>query len=522
MEIYDFTEGKCYDDWEKLFKVSKTNLSYKLKDLEKNEQIQDERKEDLQETIFLLYECKRMLSEVKKFKNIGLLYKDICPIYENKINDIENELNIYLYNKKNCTYIEYLNLKYNVRIIMKQIGGILSCSDWQSPGISTGNIKEYGYNQIEKETYMRTGGSLFVKQYEKKLLKELYESDNKAKSKLLGYMTSSGMKALELSLMIYKVISREQMKMYYQCNYYYEGITLIRNLFPYSISLSVSEIYSKLDNNEEIGCILLEPGTTWPIGEGIDLDKFFNKLKLHVQKGPLFIIIDRTIVSIAEEIHLNYSKYMKNNQVLITVESGLKYYQYGLDIVNFGFCTIYGFICRIPAYIELTEHLINVISAIPDPALIKRLPEVNRLMVQKRLKRMARNSNLLFSFFKYLKVKNIINEIHQSVSNEKLLKIEEIPWNGTLIYIQNGINKTLADYETLSNRIINHSKESLSIHKGGSFGFDTMRLSACEELENPLNCSLRISVGRDTLFDLINKIIFFKSFFLDFNTTYLK
>ena len=89
---------------------------------------------------------------------------------------------------------------------------------------------------------------------------------------------------------------------------------------------------------------------------------------------------------------------LPSHVVLIIVESGIKYFQLGLDLTNLGFVTFTGNIFRMKDFVDIINHLSSVLSAIPDPVLLQRLPDPNLPFVEERLDRMARNTRLLCSF----------------------------------------------------------------------------------------------------------------------------
>lgn len=502
-------------DWESIFLCSTKDTKKYINEIYNSEQTFCERRYDLSELIWLTDECDIKFNMFKQCLKENQFQNELVNIYAKRIQLIRETINYY-FEKIECISMEiFLKIKYDLRSIMKELGGLITSSDWQSPASCRYNIQEYGSLQVERDKYMRTSGSDFVKEYDKKFLEEYYDIPQRVNKRVVGFSTSSGMKALELALFIYKTISKEQCQVYYQSNFYYEGLTLIRNFFPNSKSLLVEEIYEKIDKNEEIGCLIIDPGTTWPFGEGIDLGLLFEKLKKHNQKLPLFIIVDRTITSTANQLIEKYCDFVQYNQVLISFESGLKYYQYGLDIANVGFIVIYGSIIRMKNYIDLIMHLLHVISAIPDHSLIRKLPTPCLEMAEKRLSRIARNSNILYSLFIYLKERLIIKEVYRSINCKEPLYMENKKWNGSLLYIKLHNYSTFDDYDKLASELFLEDCNKLYITRGSSFGFDTMRVGACMDMDNESNCTLRISVGRDTLPEILEKAIYFKNFFIE-------
>ncbi|WJH35259.1 hypothetical protein N6H14_04115 [Paenibacillus sp. CC-CFT747] len=347
-----------------------------------------------------------------------------------------------------------------------------------------------------------------IEAYETAFLQEYYPMSEGARSRTQACLTSSGMKALEVALLLYRTMTDRPLPLYHQVGYYYEGITLIRDLYPDARAVTVEDIYAMLDRGEEMGCLLLEPGLTWPVHEGIDLDLLFRKLERHRQSTPLFLIIDRTLTGMANPFFERYADRMPGHVVLVSIESGIKYWQLGLELTNLGFLVLSGEPVAHPETEERLTHLMGVLTGVPDPALVWRLPRPSRSVLERRMERLARNTNVLYSFLQERRKEGRVSRVYHSVQAGQGLRAGREPWMGSLLYVQLPGVVHYHEYEELAKHWAETAEPALCIHQGGSFGFDTMRLAAVEESpEREFNSALRLSVGRDTAEELAAKLV---------------
>ena len=71
-------------------------------------------------------------------------------------------------------FLNFIKLKYNIRAVFKNLSGILTSSDWQSPAISTGSlVKEKGIGQINEDVYMRMNGHEFVTNFQDRFFQSI-------------------------------------------------------------------------------------------------------------------------------------------------------------------------------------------------------------------------------------------------------------------------------------------------------------------------------------------------------------
>lgn len=468
-----------------------------------------ERLEDIDELIWLIDD---VLDKAQIFLNIpyanDVLTNIISPELD-KLFRLRRQLEDS--KSKPLSIDDYLKYKYLFRIILKCITGTIASSDWQAPADSAGIIFEHGLAQTERDEYMRSGGSNFVKKIEVDYFREYYMIADSNAHHMYMRFTSSGMKALEMAIISYLNIQTDlSLPVYYQSNFYYEGITLIQALYPTAQSVATEELYQVLASERPIGCLLVEPSTTWPVGSEIDFDLVIKLLKRHKQKRPLFVIVDKTLSSIFNQPFLNDMNDLSKNVVIVTIESALKYYQFGLDLVNLGMISFYGKIFRFIQYRELLDHLMAVLTAIPDHGLILRLPSPNYRAVQNRLLRMARNCDFLYRVLLERKEEGGFYQVFRSFSdsNSKFSCNGQV-WRGNLLYVMLRKELAFSSYITALQNFLLCAPKRLCIQRGGSFGFDTLRLCCVEDFYGTESSALRISVGRDTVSEMIDKCRFF-------------
>lgn len=470
-----------------------------------DERMQEDREESKEELKWLLNECIYKIESIDECFIDSIHEQDLAVVFKKRVADLIDHIDTCDLLETSSYFTEYMKIKYKIRILLIQLAGVWSSSDWQSPSITRSELKEQGLRQIEQNTYMRSYGSEFIKTYTQDLINAYFDMSYECRRKIIGYLTCSGMKAMEAALISYKMIVKESFPVYYQLGFYYEGISLMESLLENVQSLSVEEIYAKLDSEDPIGCLVLDSATTWPAYVGIDLDILLKKVKTHKQDNLLFIIIDRTMASISSQLINQYGDNLPSYVVLICVESLLKYYQHGLDITNIGIILYVGSIFRIPKFSELINFLLKTLSATPDPSLVRRLPRPNRTMLEIRLSRMARNTHLIFSFFQYLQKKKLVCNALLGIDPDANLLIGKTKWVGSLLYVQLSKLYTLKDYEVISLKMVEDAPAALHFHNGTSFGFDTTRISHVFNYleEKDESFALRISLGTYNMKELI-------------------
>ncbi len=411
---------------------------------------------------------------------------------------------------EHCNFDTYLAAKYEIRTLYKQVGSTLTGSDWQTPSIElshhvAGAPVELGFIQEEQGTYMRTYGSEYVKAFEDEVMKAFYPMSDACRSQCIRFLTSSGMSALELALVAYKKHTGEQSPCYVQSGFYCEGADLTSALLHHSQELSVERIYEELERGTEIGCLIVDPGVCWPVKSAVDLELLFAKLEGHTQDKPLYIIVDRTLTGVANPLFKRYGDRLPSHVVLISVESGIKYYQYGLDLVNVGFVAAVGAALQEQRIQEQWIALLGQLTAGADPLMVRQLPIPDAERLTARLQRLNRNAYWIESFLRYLKASGVVQAYYSSVKPSEQYQMEGLPWLGSVFYIQLHGEWREADYQAWINELVAGAPDELHLTSGGSFGFDTFRFNTVTDPTGQLN-ALRMSVGRDPLGQLLVKL----------------
>jgi hypothetical protein len=463
--------------------------------------------DDFAELEWLLGECRFKLERIEAETDPHLYPIDF---YRGRIGNLEARLKRWRQRPSDWTSSVFLTVKQDLRLMLKQLGGLLASSDWQSPSSTPGPFKEQGDLQEEQNVYLRTSGSEMIKAYESAFFVEYYPMSERLRRRSIGFLTNSGMKALEVALIAYQTFAGGHLPMYCQAGYYFEGMSLIRDLYPQAKLLSADGIYALIDSGEPIGCLLLEPGVTWPVHDAVHMELLFDKLSRHRQDHPLFIVIDRTLTGIANPLFDKYADRLPDHIYLVCIESGIKYFQFGMELTNLGFFAVYGKELEHEETRERFVHFMNVLSGIPEPAAVWRLPRPSRVMLEKRMTRLARNANRLHDFFGDRLSKGQLISLYRSVQPKQRLSFGDEPWNGSLLYMQLPGMVTFQDYEAAACDWVKRSPPGLNLHFGGSFGFDMLRIGAVMESEEwAHNAALRISVGRDLASDLELKMHYF-------------
>lgn len=470
------------------------------------------KKERLKELNWLLYQCTNKAEEALNIFNKKTNETQVLQLVINRIHQISNEIQY-----SNLGQNEFLSAKHEIRSILAQIAGTWSSTNWQCPSTTNSYIKEKGISQVEENTYTRAYGSEYVKAYEKQFIQEYYKIPSELSSRTLGYITNSGLKALETALLVYKQITGDKFPVFYQEGSYYEGISIQRIFLNDAREVHVSGIYDLLDSKEEIGGIIIDSATTWPASEGIDLDLFFEKVRTHEQKSPMVIIYDRTLSSVSIQLFENFAKDLPLTIVLISIESAIKYYQYGLDLINLGCIVMYSSLFRIKKYFDLIDYTFRILTASPDPTLIMKMPAPSIQLIEERMIRFSKNMELYVSFFKFLKKEGLVSEVLTSINLDKRLKILGMNWTGSLIYVTVGHLYTHKQYEDFAAYVVKNAPPELHLHMGAGFGFDTTRLSTVYNvlMDSDGRCALRFSVGTESRNEIFHKCNYLYNCFKD-------
>ncbi|MBP1989720.1 hypothetical protein [Paenibacillus eucommiae] len=492
-------------DWTTLLRGSDAELELAWMHVEMND-----RKEDLSELGWLLQGIRKKLQVYqeafpdKQFElDLEAAFTQQTDLLQQRVDGYENKLEA-------CDLDAYLSLKYEIRLLFKQLGAILAGSDWQSPckrlGSAAPDISaEAGFAQEEEGTYMRSYGSETVKQYEEASIEAFYSLSEGLLKQSVGFLTSSGMKALELALFSYKSITQQTMPFYFQKGFYGEGVDLATMLLNAPLEVDPEAIYTKVEANETIGGLLVDPGVCWPVRPAIDLARLFEGLAHHKQNAPLYVIVDRTLTSIANPLFVRYADRLPDHVVLISVESGIKYLQYGFDLANVGCLVALGRALESAEHREKWVSLLSLLDAGADPVTVRQLPEPDLKRVTSRLCRLNRNAYWMDAFLRHMVREGKVASFYHSVEPSSQFMLKGQPWIGSLFYIQLPGERTEQDYQAWIDRFVAAAPEEEHFVSGGSFGFDTFRMNAVTDATGK-ETALRVSIGRDPLVQLLWKL----------------
>ncbi len=151
--------------------------------------------------------------------------KELSGAFRHRADQLLAELAHYDLHPMGCGFDRYITLKYEIRTLLKQLGPMLSGSDWQTPCKLLSDQEpeasaEVGYMQEEQGTYMRSYGSEFVKSYERRFAEQFFPMSYDCRQRSVGFLTTSGMKALEVALIAYKTHTGEAYPLYYQSGFF--------------------------------------------------------------------------------------------------------------------------------------------------------------------------------------------------------------------------------------------------------------------------------------------------------------
>ncbi|GAA3411366.1 hypothetical protein ACFFNY_19880 [Paenibacillus hodogayensis] len=409
-----------------------------------------------------------------------------------------------------CDWDAYLTLKYEIRLLYKQLGAIVAGSDWQSPcktwgGPDTDFAEEVGFVQEEQGTYERGYGSEAVKAYEEASLDAFYPMSGQTRERSVRFLTTSGMKALELALVAYKSTTREALPFYIQEGFYGEGIELTNTLLNDPLELDVAGLYAKVEANAPVGGLLVDPGVCWPVRPAVDLARLFEGLSRHRQEQPLYVIVDRTLTSVANPLFAKYADRLPSHVVLVSVESGIKHMQYGFDLANAGFLVATGRALEAAERREQWVTLLALLDAGADPVAVRQLPAPDLQRVIARLSRLNRNACWMDAFLGHAVREEKVSVYFRSVDPSPDYKLDGREWIGPLFYIQFPGYRSVAQYQSWIDSFVVSAPAEEHFVSGGSFGFDTFRMNVVSDADGT-EAALRVSVGRDPFVRMLSKL----------------
>ncbi|WP_010273090.1 hypothetical protein [Paenibacillus senegalensis] len=483
-----------------------------------HQQEMEDRLADLRELRFLLNGVKGRLNQFREAYPDDRFEQELSEVYERQLSRIERTLSKYEKDIQTCDLVAFLELKYAIRKSYKQIGSLLAASDWPSPCISlgdsvSGEAAESGYGQLEEGTYQRSYGSERVKQHERAVQKAFFPVPPGSQHNVLCFAASSGMKALELALAVSKS-SSGSLPQYYQAGFYGEGVELAKVLLGNPVEMHPDEIYRRIESNERIGGLMVDPGACWPVHLPIDLERLMRGLHRHQQDDSLYVIVDRTFTTITNPLFENYLDKLPEHVVLIIVESGIKYLQYGLELSNVGYVAAAGQRIGRPEERERWIEHLAILDAGADPMAICQLPEPDLHYYSLRLDRLNRNAYWVRSFLDYLCEEGLILSYYSAITPSPQFKIMGKPWAGSVFYIRLKEGK-VSETECLEwiNELVASAPDQEHFVSGGSFGFDSFRLNAVND-DQGMGTALRLSVGREPFQQLMAKLRFLHQYLI--------
>lgn len=498
-------------DWETFLQHdhSGLELSWRASDLV-------ERKEDLTELRWLLTGIRNELELYRNTFPGGRFERELESAFARQTDRLELLVTEYENNPEQCDLNSFLSVKYDIRTLYKQLGATVAGSDWQSPckklkprkpvtAAVSALPEESGFAQEEDNTYIRSYGSAAVKKYEEAALEAFYSLSPSAHSQHIGFVTTSGMKALELAIAASKSFTGGSLPSYYQSGFYCEGVDLIKLLLNDPQELEPDQLYKMVEQNRPIGCLLVDPAKCWPVKPSVDLVRLMDSLSRHKQNEPLFVIVDRTLTSIANPLFGRYADRLPPNVVLISVESGIKHMQYGLELANAGYLAAAGGMLSSQAHRDRWVELLSLLDAGVDPVMVRQLPPPDSQRLTVRLSRLNRNAHVMNAFLNHLVREGKVSAFYRSVEPSDHYMLDGRPWIGSIFYIQLPGCRTVEEYEEWIDAFVVSAPREQHFVTGGSFGFDTFRMNAVHD-KTCQNNALRVSVGRDPIGQLLVKL----------------
>ncbi|MDG0793741.1 hypothetical protein OMP38_25115 [Cohnella ginsengisoli] len=365
-----------------------------------------DRRQDAEELRWLLEGVRRELGFYDAIYPDAPFERELAAAFARQVDTLDRRAAAFIEQPAACTWDAYLTLKYEIRKLYKQLGGIVSGSDWQTPGKQSHAGRqtitdEAGFAQEEEGTYQRCYGSAAVKDYEDAAMRAFYGIPERLKNQSSLFLTTSGMKALELAIAAYRLFSAERLPCIVQSGFYGEGVELARTLLDDVRQAGPDEIYDMLEASRPVGCIIVDPGQCWPIKPPVDLRRLFDCLRRHRPYGQelLFVIVDRTLTSIANPMFERYADSLPAHVVLVSVESGIKYLQYGFDLANVGYLVASGQPMAEATHRSRWIDLLSIIDAGASPLDVRQLPAPDLATVAARLGRLNRNAHWMNAFF---------------------------------------------------------------------------------------------------------------------------
>ncbi|SFB44510.1 Cystathionine beta-lyase/cystathionine gamma-synthase [Cohnella sp. OV330] len=468
-----------------------------------------DRQRDAEELRWLLQGVRREIGFYDAIYPDAPFERELAAAFARQVDKLDGRAESFIEQPAACTWDAYLTLKYEIRKLYKQLGGIVSGSDWQTPGKQSHAGRqtladEAGFAQEEEGTYQRCYGSEAVKEYEDAAMRAFYGIPDRLRSRSSLLLTTSGMKALELAIAAYRSFAGERLPCVLQSGFYGEGIELARTLLDDVQEAGPDDIYAILETSQPVGCLIVDPGQCWPIKPPVDLRRLFDCLRRHrpYRQELLFVIVDRTLTGIANPMFERYADSLPSHIILVSVESGIKYLQYGFDLANVGYLVASGQPMAEETHRSRWIDLLSIIDAGASPLDVRQLPAPDFATVSARLVRLNRNAHWLNAFLQYLQTQGRIKDFNLSVKASDEYLLEGQHWIGTVFYIRLHGELSEQAYQNRIDACAAAAPSGMHLISGGSFGFDSLRLNAIHG-DAPEENALRLSAGRAPLDQLM-------------------
>jgi hypothetical protein len=388
---------------------------------------------------------------------------EICKTYINyeksnlkQLNELKNRYN----NAKD--FYEYVRIKYELRKWFLNWSAFNNLNYW----ISGDPLNNTSF-------YARTTKSKIEERFEQNFISEFISPFLSNKNYYFCF-TNSGMSSINLALHL-NLYFNNKSEIYVQNDSYYEIYPIVKTLYKNIYHVNINDIYKLLKSDTDISCIFV--GYTKNNKDNIiNIEKLMRLLSLHNQKSIMFVIIDRTFFSLCDDFYYIINNIKFNpNIVLISTESLLKHYEYGLDLANLGACFIYSSLCNKKIFFNIIKLLFESLSCRPELNVFYRILPFNKQLLYKEYEIHKYNASI---FNDMLKKYNFIN-----IS----MQYGELINNADILYLP------VKNYE-LSCDLVEKITNETSVIQGQSFGFDITRV--CSEL-NFYNhkAFLRFSIG---------------------------
>ena len=467
-----------------------------------------ERIDDVEELRWLLDGLKHKLDLFARTYPDRPFERELSGVFHTHLEQLEDRQRACAADPLGCDLDSFLATKYQIRMLYKQLGAVIEGSDWQSPckrlGTTTEETSELGFAQTEENTYERSYGSEAVKAYEALALRNWYGLDASTAASSLGFLTKSGMKALELALFACKQ-DRAGRPFYIQEGFYGEGTDLAKLVLDDAQELTPQAIYDVLESGEPVGGLLLDPGMSWPARPAINLEELMKRIIQYRRPEPLYLIVDRTLTGIANPLLTRYASKLPRQVIVVSIESTIKYLQYGMDLTNAGFLASTGARLADEQERQRWIDLLALLDAGASPLTARQLPEPELNRLTARLARVNRNAALLSGFLDHQLRQGKIEHYQGSVSPSETYLLAGEAWRGSIAYVRLPECRTEEQVQRRIDNFVAAAPGRSHFVSGGSFGFDTFRMNAVSAKDGT-EAALRMSVGRDPILQLLTKL----------------